>query len=185
MMCVVEASGQEILDTLEVAVQAAPGENGSFQHVSGLKYTINIAIETSVVMDDKGMLVSIGDTRRVSNVQILQDDGTYAPIDPNATYTLASHNYMIKQGGSGVNFFMDNKLLADEVVIDNQVLIDYICDSLGGVIGETYADPYGSGRITIDSSNPDTGDGNMLPAVVLAACLLSVAVVLKKKPNVA
>lgn len=184
MMCVVEATGQEILDTLEVAAQMAPGENGSFQHVSGLKYTINTAIAPSVVMDDKGMLQSIGDTRRVCNVQVLGEDGTYAPIDPDATYTLASHNYMIKQGGSGVDHFMDNKLLADEVMIDNQVLIDYIRDELGGVVGQEYADPYGQGRITIihTEPSPETADAGMcLPMAVMVICLLSVTALVKKK----
>lgn len=183
MMCVVEATGQEILDTLEVAAQMAPGENGSFQHVSGLKYTINTAIEPSVVMDDKGMLVSIGDTRRVIDVQILQDDGSYAPIDPSATYTLASHNYMIKQGGSGVDHFMDNKLIADEVMIDNQVLINYIRDEQGGVVGKEYADPYGQGRITIINTEPvpETGDEVSILPVIMIVCLLSVAVIVKKR----
>lgn len=184
MMCVVEATGQEILDTLEVAAQMAPGENGSFQHVSGLKYTINTAIASSVVMDDKGMLQSIGDTRRVCNVQVLGEDGTYAPIDPDATYTLASHNYMIKQGGSGVDHFMNNKLIADEVMIDNQVLIDYIRDELGGVVGLEYADPYGQGRITIihTEPSPETADAGMcLPMAVMVICLLSVTALVKKK----
>lgn len=45
--------------------------------------------------------------------------------------------------------FADNVLLQDEVMIDNQVLINYITESLGGVVGEVYADPYGQGRITI------------------------------------
>lgn len=183
MMCVVEASGQEIIDTLEVAAQAAPEELGSFLHVSGLKFTINIAVDSSVVMDDKGMLQSIGDARRVSNVQVLQDDGTYAPIDPDATYTLASHNYMIKDGGCGVDFFMDNKLLQDEVMIDNQVLIDYVRDDLGGVIGSEYAAPYGEGRITIIDQVPDTGDSAAVPACILALSLMSVLVLLKKKPE--
>ena len=31
--------------------------------------------------------------------------------------------------------------------LDNQVLIDYITQSLGGVVGEAYANPYGQGRI--------------------------------------
>ena len=34
-------------------------------------------------------------------------------------------------------------------MLDNQVLITYITESLGGVIGEEYAEPYGQGRITI------------------------------------
>ena len=183
MMCVVEASGQEILDTLEVAGQMAPGENGSFLHVSGLKYTINTAIESSVVMDDKGMLVSVGDTRRVSNVQVLQKDGTYAPIDPDATYTLASHNYMIKQGGSGVDHFMDNKLIADEVMIDNQVLINYIRGELGGVVGEEYADPYGQGRITMINAEPipETGEEVSILPLIMIVSMLSLVVILRKR----
>lgn len=183
MMCVVEASGQEILDTLEVAAQAAPGEFGSFQHVSGLKYTINTAVESTVVMDDKGMLQSIGETRRVTNVQVLQKDGTYAPIDPDAIYTLASHNYMIKQGGSGVAHFMDNKLIADEVMIDNQVLINYIRDELGGVVGAGYADPYGQGRITIvdEEPLPETGDALPLAVVVMVVSMMSLAAIIRKK----
>ncbi len=181
-ICVVEASGQEILDTLEVAAQAAPEEFGSFLHVSGLQYTIDLTVPTSVVMDDYGMLASIGESRRVKDVQILQDDGSYAPIDPNATYTLASHNYMIKEGGSGVDFFMDNKLLMDEVMIDNQILIAYITDHLGGVIGEDYANPYGQGRILLADEIPETGDVTLigLPILLLAMlCLLA----LRRKVN--
>ena len=37
---------------------------------------------------------------------------------------------MLKSGGDGINMFMDNKILQDEVMIDNQVLITYIRDSL-------------------------------------------------------
>lgn len=168
-MCVVEVTGQELLDTLEVTAQASPGELGSFSHVSGLRYTINTAIESTVVMDDKGMLQSIGDTRRVSDVQILCDDGSYTPIDPEATYTLASHNYMIKEGGNGVNFFSDNRLIMDEVMLDNQLLIQYIKEYLGGEIGEAYADPYGQGRITIIHAAPDTDE--QLPQTGDAPCL--------------
>ena len=32
---------------------------------------------------------------------------------------------------------------------DNQVLINYLVEGLGGNVGEEYADPYGQGRITI------------------------------------
>lgn len=183
MMCVVEASGQEILDTLEVAAQTAPGESGGFQHVSGLKYTINTAVKSTVKMDDKGMLVSIGDSRRVRDVQVLQKDGTYAPIDPNAIYTLASHNYMIKQGGSGVDHFMDNKLLQDEVMIDNQVLIGFIRDHLDGVIGTGYENPYGQGRITIvhEEVTPETGDETFYAPLMLASALMLLAFIPKKK----
>ena len=32
---------------------------------------------------------------------------------------------------------------------DNQVLINYIVDVLGGTVGSEYLEPYGQGRITI------------------------------------
>ena len=72
-----------------------------------------------------------------------------APIDPDATYTLASHNYMLKESGDGINMFADNVLLQDSVLLDNQVLIKYITEYLGGVVGAEYADLYGQGRINI------------------------------------
>ena len=45
--------------------------------------------------------------------------------------------------------FDDAKLLQDRIKLDNQVLIDYITDTLGGVVGDEYSDPYGQGRIKI------------------------------------
>ena len=49
--------------------------------------------------------------------------------------------------GDGYTMFADNTILQDEVMIDNQVLINYIVEVLGGVVGEEYAEPYGQGRI--------------------------------------
>ena len=142
--CLVEASGQEILDALEMGARAVPDENGGFLHVSGLTYEINPSIPTPVVLDEEESFVEISGERRVKNVLVGGE-----PIDPAATYKLASHNYMLKSGGDGFTMFMDNTLLLDEVLIDNQVLINYIIDVLGGVVGEEYADPYGQGRIVI------------------------------------
>ncbi len=180
--CVVEAQGWEILELLEVAAMAAPEELGSFMHVSGVKYTIDTTVESSVTLDEYGMLVSVGDNRRAKNVQILQKDGTYAPIDPDATYTMAAHNYLIKEGGCSVTHFMDNKLLQDEVMIDNQLLMTYIRDHLGGVIGEEYADPYGQGRITIATEPiPETGDASLAPVVMVLAVSMMTLLFLPKK----
>ncbi|MDD7652166.1 MAG: 5'-nucleotidase C-terminal domain-containing protein [Candidatus Faecousia sp.] len=149
MACVVEATGQEIVDALEHASRSTPGENGGFLQVSGLKYTIDLNVASSVKTDDKSMFVSVEGLRRVKNVQVLNDNGEYEPIDLDATYTLASHNYMLKSGGDGINMFMDNKILQDEVMIDNQVLITFIRDHLDGVVGEEYSNPYGEGRINV------------------------------------
>ena len=144
MACLIEATGQQILDALEMASRDVPDECGGFLQVSGLSYEINVGVESSVVVDDAGSFVEVAGERRVQNVLVAGE-----PIDPEATYTLASHNYMLKSGGDGLNMFQGDVLLQDEVLIDNQVLINYIVDTLGGVVGEEYADPYGQGRITI------------------------------------
>jgi len=44
------------------------------------------------------------------------------------------------------------EVLQKEVKLDNQLLIDYITGPLNGVIGETYADSYGQGRIVVANS---------------------------------
>lgn len=144
MLCVVEATGQEILDTLEIGVLGLPGEDGSFQHVSGLTYEVDTTIPSGVKLDENGMFISVEGEYRVRNVKVAGE-----PLDVNKTYTLASHDYLIKNAGGGSNFFTDNTLLQDSVMLDNQVLITYIVDGLNGVVGQEYADPYGEGRIII------------------------------------
>ncbi len=157
-LCVVEATGQEILDSLEIASRAtqniyeengyAVGEEGSFQQVSGLKYTIDTSIPAGVAFDENGMFTEFTGERRVKDVTVLGADGNYAPIDPQKTYTVASHNYLIKSSGGGITQFSDNKLLINEGISDYQVLITYIVDVLGGKIT---SDAYASleGRITV------------------------------------
>ena len=71
-------------------------------------------------------------------------------LDLNKTYTLASHDYMLKNGGDGFVMFKGNKVLQDEVMIDNQVLINYIQNNLKGTVGSEYAQA--QGRITITST---------------------------------
>ena len=162
MMCVAEVTGQQIIDALEMgAMYVGEGENGSFLQVSGLKYTINTAIQTSVELDEAGSFagVTAGCAYRVSDVQVLDSEtGEYAPMDPQATYTVASHNYMLKDAGSGMTMFGKDKvtLLQDEVMVDSENLIRYLQEELNGVVGSEYADPHGQGRITIINEAPET-----------------------------
>ena len=130
LLCVVEATGQEIVDALEMTARSTPGENGGFLQVSGLKVHHR---------PEHHLLCQGG---RQEYVRLCrgpapgkerpgpEPGGEYEPIDLEKTYTLASHNYMLKSGGDGINMFMDNKILQDEAMIDNQVLITYIRDHL-------------------------------------------------------
>lgn len=145
--CLVEVTGQQLKDALELGSAAYPGESGGFLQVSGLTYTINADIPSSVVKNDKSEFVKVNGAYRVSDIMVGGQ-----PLDVNKTYTLASHNYMLKDAGDGYTMFgtKNVKVLQDEVMIDNQVLINYIVEKLGGVVGEQYAAP--QGRITIKTA---------------------------------
>ncbi|HWQ77253.1 MAG TPA: 5'-nucleotidase C-terminal domain-containing protein [Anaerovoracaceae bacterium] len=150
---VVEAKGQEILDALEMAARVAPEENGGFLQVSGLTYTIDTAVASTVVVDDKKSFVEVSGARRVKDVKV-----SGAAIDPAKVYTLASHNYMLLDGGDGINMFQDNKVVVQPVLLDNQILINYIDEYLDGVVGEEYSDPYGQDRINVTKAAADFTD---------------------------
>ena len=70
------------------------------------------------------------------------------PIDLNKTYTVASHNYMLKQGGDGMTMFKGCNVIRDEVMVDVDILSSYI-RRMGGSVTSEYANPGGQGRISI------------------------------------
>ena len=161
--CVVKANGQEILDALEMAARVAPQENGGFLQVSGLTYTIDTSIASTVVVDDKKNFVKVDGAYRVKDVMV----GGKA-LDLKKTYTLASHNYMLLNGGDGINMFSDNEVVVQPVLLDNQVLISYIQNYLNGVVGEEYSNPYGQGRIQIKDEKIVTAAVNDTASRVIA-----------------
>ena len=145
-LCMAEANGQQILDALEWGSRNAPGENGGFLHVSGLTYEINTTVPNSCTNDDKGNFTGVTGEYRVRNVMVNGE-----PLDPEKTYTVASHNYMLKSGGSGACMFINDPILLDEIKLDYEAVIDYILNDLGGSVGPEYEDIWGQGRITVIS----------------------------------
>lgn len=143
-ICMVELTGQLLLDALEFSARLQPEESGAFLHASGLTYTIDMSVPTSVELDSSGSFARVAGEYRVKDVKV-----GGAALDTAKTYTLASHNYMLKEGGDGFSMFSDCSMPLDEIVLDNQALIHFIADDLKGVVGEEYANPYGQGRITI------------------------------------
>ncbi len=143
-LCVVEATGQQILDALEWGVKGIPGEFGGFLQVSGLSFTIDTTVPTPCKADENGMMAEIKGARRVSGVKVGGQ-----PIDPKATYTVAALNYLLLENGDGHTAFEGCKLLQDKVKLDNLLLIEYISEVFGKGDGSRYADPCGDGRIEI------------------------------------
>ncbi len=147
-MCVIRATGQQILDALEHGARMNPEENGGFLQVSGLTYEIHNYLESPVITDSMEMFQSIDETkeRRVRNVMI----GGKA-IDPEQTYTVAGSLYMLQQQGDGFAMFDGAEIVQqDGLAVDSEMLITYFTEELGGVItAEQYGDLQGDGRITI------------------------------------
>lgn len=141
-LCVAEATGQEILDALELGVSALPNESGGFLQVSGLSYEIDMSVPSSVQLDENGFFVTVNGLYRVKNVRIGD-----APLDPAKTYTVATQEFLLLEGGDGFSMFRDNKLVVDRSMVDWEVLVSFLQDHLAGVVGPEYADPYGEGRI--------------------------------------
>ena len=144
MMSVVEVTGQDILDALEWGATEVPEENGGFLQVSGMTYEIDSSMDSTCTRDENSMFTGVSGARRVKKVMIGDE-----PINPERTYTLTTNNYTLFEHGDGFTMFDDAKVIEDSTRLDNQVLIDYIKETLGGTIGEKYADPYGDGRIVV------------------------------------
>lgn len=141
-VCVAEVTGQQILDALEFGVSRLPESFGGFLQVSGLTYEIDMSVPTSCTTDEDGMFSSVEGARRVKNVM-----AGGQPVDPEKTYTLAGDSYMLRENGDGMAMFKEEDIVRTEM-LDREALTAYIQDTLGGVVCEEYADPYGQGRIT-------------------------------------
>ena len=153
----VKATGQQILDALEWTsrnTQAeyktvdgnANGELGGFLQVSGLRYTIDTSVESPAIADDKGIFFGfIEDApRRVTDVEV-EKDGEWVALDPEAEYLLASHDYMLRDGGDGTTMFQGDEVVLDPGVPDYQVVVNYIVYLNGDL--SAYTEP--QGRITV------------------------------------
>ena len=148
--------GIEILDYLEFNSRATQsiykdaegnkvGESGGFVNVSGLKYTIDTSITSTVVVEN-GNFVRVEGARRVKEVYVLVE-GVYVDIDPNDYYVVASIDYILVSGGDGNNMFLEDDLIPNEQYLDYEVVIDYIVNELHGSLASKYSSI--EGRITI------------------------------------
>ncbi len=165
-LCVLDVSGQLILDMLEVGFAALPDKSTWFFHVSqGFTCTVRTDIPSPAVFTDGGStFVKIEGERRVRDAAI---DGV--TIDPARLYRLVTTVYIMAQGKKIPH--AENEVEAEHFGFDVSALYGYIVDNLGGTIGEGYLDPNGAGRIRIvdhddsgsggdSDSGDDSGDGS-------------------------
>ncbi len=144
MCAVVETTGQSILDALELGAMNYPEENGGFLQVSGISYTIDATIPSTVELDPHGSFVAVRGERRVKDVTI-----GGVPLDPAKLYKVGGTTYVLKDGGNGMVMFKSAKLLEDGAISDADAIMEYVQNHKNAKIGDEYADWKGQGRITI------------------------------------
>ncbi|PRY21172.1 5'-nucleotidase [Aliiruegeria haliotis] len=86
-----QVSGQVVIDALENGVSQVEEVKGRFPQVAGLKFTWDPS-----VAPNEG---------RIVEVMVADGDG-WVPIDPAATYSLVSNNF-VRGGGDGYGMFVD------------------------------------------------------------------------------
>ena len=166
---VVEVSGSDILQMLEVAVAKWPQESATFPHVSGLTFSVNTLGE---------------ENNRVYNVKIQNSEsGKYEALEPDKKYTVASSNFILLECGDGMTMFEGAQVVSDTGVLDIEVFESYLVNELGGIIGEKYAAAeqritFTEGELTDDENTADSEqDQAVVIWIAAGAGLLTVAII--------
>ena len=89
-----QLTGADVVAALENGVSLVEEGAGRFPQVSGIRYTWDGSKPAG---------------ERIVSVEVLGEDGTYTPIDPADTYSLASNDFM-RRGGDGYEVFATNAI---------------------------------------------------------------------------
>ncbi len=142
----IQATGAQILEVLRQNTSALPAEDGDFPQVSGLRYAISsndptISSNDPTISSNNRNIGSNG--HAITNVEVLQADGTYAPLSLTATYTVASTDYATINGGFR-GLFIGCNVLQTANTLCRDAVVQYVNDTLKGNIGQQYAKPEGN-----------------------------------------
>ncbi len=157
-----ELSGADVWKALENGVSRADNPDnegtGRFPQVSGLRFTWNPNLPAG---------------SRVTAVEVQQADGSYAPLDVNATYNVASNAFM-RGGGDGYDVFANDAVNAYDF---GPTLSDSVADY---ITKNSPVAPQLEGRITRDESAqpatlPVSGSPTRWPAGLLLTGLVLLA----------
>ncbi len=142
-VAVVYVTGAELLEALEASTYCTPEAVGGFPQVSGIEFIV----DTSAAYDANDTTYP-GSTfygpKSINRVTIVSINGE--EFDPEATYAVITNNFLAA-GGDTYYAFANASAQFDTGLPLDEVLMDYITEELGGVIGEEYAQP--QGRIVV------------------------------------
>ena len=167
-----EITGQVLLDMLEMSMISYPQEDGAFPHMSGITFSVNKSIPSSIKVDENGFFTKVDGDYRVYDVKVLdKESGNYKALELDRKYILAAADYYILNFGSGMSMFKDAKVVESEGMLDVEVLERYITDNLNGVIGEEYKDVVNRITFTDGYENADNEDKAVTRAEAIVALL--------------
>ena len=165
-----EVTGQVILDMLEMSLMSFPEEDGAFPHMSGMTFSVNKSIPSSIKVDENGFFTKVDGDYRVYDVKVLdKESGSYKALELDRKYILAAADYYILNFGSGMSMFMDANVVESEGMLDVEVLERYITDNLNGVIGEEYKDVVNRITFTDGYENADNENKAITRAEAIVA----------------
>lgn len=165
-----EITGQVLLDMLEMSMISYPQEDGAFPHMSGITFSVNKSIPSSIKVDENGFFTKVDRDYRVYDVKVLdKESGNYKALELDKKYILAAADYYILNFGSGMSMFKDAKVVESEGMLDVEVLERYITDNLNGVIGEEYKDVVNRITFTDGYENADNEDKAVTRAEAIVA----------------
>ena len=149
-LSIVKVTGTELLEALEASTYCTPETIGGFPHVSGIVFTVDTGKPY-----DQGEQYPGSTYYAPKSIQrvTIQSVGGKA-FDPNATYTIATNDFMAA-GGDTYYAFKTASVNYDLGAPMDEVVMDYITEELDGVVT---AEEYGAaeGRITIKKGLPFT-----------------------------
>ena len=127
----ISVTATQLKEMLTRCTSLVPVLDGNFPQCSGLRFTVHSKSHT------------------VSDIEILQEDGSYAPIDMQRSYSVALTNYN-HEGGGFFDSFKKCPVLQESTLRYYEALSDYLTKVLGGSTGEAYAQPQGRIKIVAD-----------------------------------
>lgn len=181
-----EVSGQTMKDMMEMAVMMWPEEDGSFPHLSGITFSVNTDIPSSVVVNEMEEFVGVDGPYRVYDIKVFNSEtGKYEPMELTKKYTIASSNYFLLEQGSGMEMLEDAVILQNEGLLDVEALERYIVENLGGVVSEEYRDMVPNITFTEGEQGVPNQTVSTLwiigAVVVLLLAMLLIAILIRKR----
>ncbi len=147
-VAVVYVTGAELLEALEASTFCTPVSIGGFPQTAGMKLTV----DTTKVYDRNEETYPASTyygPHSIQRVTIKSVNGK--AFDPAATYAVVTNNFCAAGGDTYYAFQAASDQFDTSLPLD-EVLMEYITDVLGGVIGEQYAEPDGRMKIITEAS---------------------------------